>query len=167
MVKVGHLKRSLSKMKLIFKCWGQTKNSWIVWDCNRNDIPSSEKCWKHWATKLLNDFHNQCCTNLPKASYHARQSTNSFIIFLSCWAAHNYFTILGDKTSHFGKALLNKAPNKGGKGRAKKENPKSKPKAQKPKVGHKGQRNKLCSKPPPPSQKAYQRGKWNLKRSEA
>jgi len=62
---------------------------------------------------------------------------------------------LGNKTSHFGKALLNKAPNKGGKGRAKKENPKSKPKAQKPKVGRKGQRNKLCSKAPPTNHKKH------------
>jgi len=66
---------------------------------------------------------------------------------------------LGNKTSHFGKALLNKAPNKGGKRKSKEREPKSQPKAQKPKVGHKGQRNKLCSKAPHQSQKAYERGK--------
>jgi len=42
-----------------------------------------------------------------------------------------------------------------GEGRAKKENPKSKPKAQKPKVGRKGQRNKLCSKAPPTNHKKH------------
>jgi hypothetical protein len=71
--------------------------SWIVWDCNRNDIPSSSstliykknKCWRHWATKLLNDLLSQSMLHkaYPKASYHARQPTNSFIIS-------------GNKTSH-------------------------------------------------------------------
>jgi hypothetical protein len=36
------------------------------------------KLWKHWATKLLNDFCNQCCTKLPKASYHVRAAHKFF-----------------------------------------------------------------------------------------
>jgi hypothetical protein len=62
---------------------------------------------------------------------------------------------LGNKTSHFGKALLNKAPNKGGKRKSKEIEAKSQPKAQKPKVGFKGQRNKLCSKAPPTNHKKH------------
>jgi hypothetical protein len=59
--------------------------------------------------------------------------------FLSCWATRKLFYDIGQQNFLTSASFIKtKHPTKGEKGRAKKENPKSKPKAQKPKVGRKG-----------------------------
>jgi len=90
-----------------------------------------------------------------KTCYNVGQPTNSYIIFLSCWAAHKFFYNIGQQNFSLWQALFNKAPNKGGKRKSKEIEAKSQPKAQKPKVGFKGQRNKLCSKAPPTNHKKH------------
>jgi hypothetical protein len=66
---------------------------------------------------------------------------------------------LGNKTSHFGKLYLTKHPTKGGKGRAKKENPSANQKLKNPKWVSKGKGTNYVPKPRHQSQKAYQREK--------